>query len=326
MNIQSKNKYENQNEDDSLIIGKSTDIEIYNNSGTKLDLSVCKEEIKIMKYIGDLEKLDLETAQIFSNNGIDVFNAADDFFNDICHPFDNPFNKDITINDRRNDIYQNTSFCQDGCRYGGMNYNLMTANCLCNSSLIQEDSDFIDSEKDKINFKTLSNVFIANLFKFNYEVVKCYKLVINIKYLIHNIGFYSFSAMLLSQIIFIIIYLVKSVKSLRIFMRKFQNKNGMTNIRRRNLNIINIFGGNYRNKNKKSKFKLKATPPTRRKITVKSSKQNKILLNNLKELRVNNQNKKGLNKNIDVLNNQSQPSSGTKINSTNNMLNFLILL
>ena len=43
-------------------------------------------------------------------------------------------------------------------------------------------------------------------------------------------------------------------------------------------------------------------------------------MNNLKELRVNNQNKKRLNKNIDVLNNQSQPSSGTKINSTNNML------
>ena len=107
LNIQSKNKYENQNEDNSLIIGKNPYIEIYNNSGVKLDLSICKEEIKIMKHIGDIEKLDLETAQIFSNNGIDVFNAADDFFNDICHPFNNPFNKDITINDRRNDIYQN---------------------------------------------------------------------------------------------------------------------------------------------------------------------------------------------------------------------------
>ena len=109
LNIQSKNKYENQNEDNSLFIGKNSYIEIYNNSGVKLDLSICKEEIKIMKHIGDIEKLDLETAQIFSNNGIDVFNAADDFFNDICHPF----NKDITINDRRNDIYQNVTFCQN---------------------------------------------------------------------------------------------------------------------------------------------------------------------------------------------------------------------
>ena len=83
----------------------------------------------------------------------------------------------------------------------------MTANCLCNSSLIQEDYDFTDSEKEKINFKTLSKVFIANLFKFNYEVVKCYKLVINIKYLIHNVGFYSFSAMFLSQIICVRYYL-----------------------------------------------------------------------------------------------------------------------
>ena len=125
MNIQSKNKYINQNDENgSLIIGKNTYIEIYNNSDAKLDLSICKNEIKIMKYRGNIEKLDLETAQIFSNNGIDVFNVADDFFNDICHPFDNPYNKDITINDRRNDIYQNLTFCQVGCKYNGVNYSL----------------------------------------------------------------------------------------------------------------------------------------------------------------------------------------------------------
>ena len=236
LNIQSKNNYENQNEDDSLIIGKSTYIEIYNNSGTKLDLSVCKEEIKIMKYIGDIEKLDLETAHIFSNNGIDVFNAADDFFNDICHPFDNPFNKDITINDRRNDIYQNVTFCQNGCKYNGVNYSLSYVNCLCNSSFFQDeknnDINTINTTQEFINFKVLSKVFIENLLNFNFRIIKCYNLVLNIKILIPNIGFYCMSSMLVIQIILFFIYLIKKLNPLKKFILIFkinQDKNNYLN-------------------------------------------------------------------------------------------------
>ena len=85
-----------------------------------------------MKYIGNPGELDIESAKIFSKQRIDVFNAEDDFFNDICCPYNIPDNKDIIINDRRNDIYQNATFCQNGCIYEGINYNLMAANCLCN--------------------------------------------------------------------------------------------------------------------------------------------------------------------------------------------------
>ena len=62
-----------------------------------------------MKYIGDVEKLNMESAKDFSTQGIDVFNAKDNFFNDICHPFSNKNCTDIIINDRRTDIYQNIS-------------------------------------------------------------------------------------------------------------------------------------------------------------------------------------------------------------------------
>ena len=39
------------------------------------------------------------------------------------------------------DIYQNVSFCQSGCTYTGMNYELMTANCICDSNIIQNELD-----------------------------------------------------------------------------------------------------------------------------------------------------------------------------------------
>ena len=101
----------NLDNDKSFNLGKSTQIEIYDNSGRKLNLSICKEDIKIMKYIGDIKKLDIITAKALSTKGIDVFNAADDFFNDLCCFYNSSDGIDINIDDRRNDIYQNATFC-----------------------------------------------------------------------------------------------------------------------------------------------------------------------------------------------------------------------
>ena len=89
-----------------------------------------------MKYIGDVKELNIQSAISLSEQGIDVFNAGDAFFNDICHQYDDPDGKDIIINDRRTDIYQNATFCQNGCSYLGMNYNLMAANCKCKSNFL----------------------------------------------------------------------------------------------------------------------------------------------------------------------------------------------
>ena len=61
LNMESKkNKSEKKENDDSFNLGKNAQIEVYDSLGNKLDLSVCKENIKIMKYIGDVEELDIE--------------------------------------------------------------------------------------------------------------------------------------------------------------------------------------------------------------------------------------------------------------------------
>ena len=78
-----------------------------------------------MKFMGDTDKIVLNAAKILSEQGIDIFNPEDDFFNHICYPYNNPNKKDIIINDRRNDIFQNITFCQTGCcRYVGINLSL----------------------------------------------------------------------------------------------------------------------------------------------------------------------------------------------------------
>ena len=115
LNIESKKNESEKSEekiDNTFNLGKEVQIEIYDKLGKKLDLSICKQNIKVIKYIGDVKELNIDSAMSFSEQGIDVFNANDDFFNDICTDFDNIDGKDIIINDRRNDIYQNAKFCQ----------------------------------------------------------------------------------------------------------------------------------------------------------------------------------------------------------------------
>ena len=137
LNMESKKNESSKKEDDkSFDLGKNVQIEVYDKSGRKLNLSIC-EDIKVMKYIGDVEELDIQSAMNLASKGIDVFNPTDDYFNDICKNYDNNDGKDIIIQDRRTDIYQNVSFCQKGCEYDGMNYELMTANCICDSNSLQ---------------------------------------------------------------------------------------------------------------------------------------------------------------------------------------------
>ena len=275
LNIESKNdiQYITNNYDKSFILGKNSQIEIYDYSGRRLNLSVCQKEIKILKYLGDVDKnkLDLESAKIFSNQDIDVFDPEDDFFNDLCHNYNDLYGRDIIINDRRNDIYQNATFCQIGCEYNGIIFELNAADCLCNSNYLQEEGYNIASINSVIEvkfFKNISKVFLESLLDFNFGVLRCYNLVINTKILIHNIGFYCFSSMFFMQIIFAFVYLSKKLISLKNFMLKFQSKN--TNKNKRNINIIN--NDNYKklNNNKDPQNKLLSTPPIKKKYQLKS--------------------------------------------------------
>ena len=58
LNMESKrneSKSNSESNNNAFDVGKNTQIEIYDKSGRKLELSVCKEDIKILKYIGDLK-------------------------------------------------------------------------------------------------------------------------------------------------------------------------------------------------------------------------------------------------------------------------------
>ena len=74
-----------------------------------------------------------------------------------------------------------------------MNYDLMIANCICDSTSLQGETNFTNNEynnTETYQFKTLVKSFMANLLDFNIDIIYCYNLVFNIPILKKNIGFY----------------------------------------------------------------------------------------------------------------------------------------
>ena len=58
---------ENNDDDKSFYLRKNTQLEIYDIRGNKLNISVCENKIKIMKYLGDVNQLDFNLSRVFQN-------------------------------------------------------------------------------------------------------------------------------------------------------------------------------------------------------------------------------------------------------------------
>ena len=242
----------------SLNIGKKTLFNIFDSSGRKLDISLCEENIKLTHNISDIIEIDLINAESFSKQNIDVFNSNDRFFNDLCHPYDNEDGKDIIIKDRINDIYQNVTFCQVGCSYKGINYDLLTANCDCKTQLMQEIFSNITKEEEKsehdeiVNIKSLSKAFSSNLLIFNYKVITCSDLVFDLNILKNNIGFYCFLILIITQITLLVFFLYKKLTPIKSFMLNIASNNQDNN--KNNPTKKKVLKKKLKSKKKKFKF------------------------------------------------------------------------
>ena len=83
-NNNKKKKSSGNNNENSINLGTFSQLEIYDFSGRKLNLSVCAKSITLLKYIGDVEEININSAKNYAEKGIDIFNASSDFFNDLC--------------------------------------------------------------------------------------------------------------------------------------------------------------------------------------------------------------------------------------------------
>ena len=240
------------------------------------------------------------------NNGYDLFNIKDPFYNDICTPYKSVNDTDVILYDRKNDFYNNNyTTCQSNCHYSAFDSKYKLLKCEC--KVIVDDFDVNDFHKfsQKI-FKNFYNVLENS----NYKVMKCYKLVFNWKYLRKNIGNFIVLTLFAFYLGFFIIYLIQGIKPLQQKIKK---------------NIYN----NLKNQTKQTNFPPKKKPTLLennstiiRKKKKKKNKRKSGKLYNKKEK--NNKSEKTYN-NKDLLRSKAKLNSleETKSKSKLNIKNIL---
>ncbi len=191
--------------------------EIYNPYTLEvLDLSCCKESDIIMNIP---VKLDPETAFLFdslSKYNYNLFDPNDSFYNDICAVYKTENGTDIILEDRKNDFYKNNgnkTLCQNECSL--KKYNSANKKAECECSIQKEINDLdLNEVKNSFNQTNIINNFYGILKNSNYLVLKCYKLVFNLKNIFKNIGMIIMTIILIISIILIIIHYKKEQKKI----------------------------------------------------------------------------------------------------------------
>ena len=169
-------------------ISTQVEYEILNpKNGDKLNLSLC-ENIKINIYAPvDIDSDTFDLISQMKEQGYDIFNPNDSFYNDICTPYSSINGTDVNINDRKKDFYNsNITLCEETCEYKSFDVNTLKVNCECDAK------SKINTDTDDVGFS--ANILLKNFYSFNkytnYKVLKCYNLVFNLKRLKKNIGSY----------------------------------------------------------------------------------------------------------------------------------------
>ena len=195
-----KKEYNIKDEDDLLIF--KTDFynndssivyvqyEIYNPYNYKyIPLDICSNvDININFPINlddDIESLYLS----LSNDGYNLFDSNDSFYNDICTTYTTQNGTDITLLDRKQLIYDNNKnvfLCQEGCEFISYNETTKKSKCNCN---VQKEESITDIKQIKFTKEEIVDNFLMSSLKHsNFKVIKCYKLIFSKKGQIKNIG------------------------------------------------------------------------------------------------------------------------------------------
>ena len=171
---------------------------IFDSKGNKLNLEYC-EGLNTEVYYPIRNKDDIlsEEAITMKNEGIDIFNPNDPFFNDICFPY-STLGNDVLLKDRRESMYKEVSFCEDGCYYEEIDYISQKAKCKCQTKTeFAQEYQELSEIKDKDSF--------PNALPFlNIVVVKCYVLFPVWNSIKNNIAFWLMDSITLIMIISII--------------------------------------------------------------------------------------------------------------------------
>ena len=164
------------------------------NNLTKLDLNFCKNE-----------KIEV-SIPVSIEEDINKYNSSSDYYNDICSTTTSKSGTDISIKDRRNEyIDNNMTLCEEGCKLIDYDYETENAKWSWDIKInIPFLSDDININKD---YLLKSFIDITNIANFN--LMKCYNIVLYIYNLKNNHGFYIILSIMSIYLICLILFYAK---------------------------------------------------------------------------------------------------------------------
>jgi hypothetical protein len=245
-----------------------------------MNLSICEgKQIDIYPPV-DLNQNLYNLAKNLKEQGYDLFDSSDPFYNDICSPYNSLDNTDVLIKDRKYDFYDpNITLCEDTCEYKEFDIISLKARCQCNiKTEIKSDNEV----------KFSPNKIIENFYKVdkytNIKVFVCYKLVFSLKGQKKNYGSYI---LIVISFIFMIIMIsnfatIKNkMKSIfKIISTKYISMVNELNKKKKGRNTLFKNKGKIKNKeNFKSNVKRKKNkvnnPKKKKNFNIKNVNNNK---------------------------------------------------
>ena len=223
---------------------------IFTMDGIELNLDICKDS-KIQYNI----PLDITEKDLYK------YDPNSDFYKDICFQYTSESGTDMTNYDRKNQFNEkNMALCENDCEYKEYDKDDKKVICDCKVKNIFNTLDEIDKGKLLKKFSNFKSIF-------NFEVIKCLKLLFSIKGLKYNIGSYITLSIILIHLINIIIFGLKGYYLFfdRINIITEHNLNNDIDVKNKDFKkSINITNLNKTKTMKSKKNKIKSSPPKAR--------------------------------------------------------------
>ena len=217
--------YYHINQNDSLIIltlekvtNDSTEramlYEVYEPyNKTKLNLSIC-DNTTISIFIPVVLSEELQNLyNQAKEDGYDIFDLNDAFYNDKCTPFTTPNGTDILLSDRITYYFHNNeTLCQSNCEFSNYDFETQYLECSCDTSNSEIPTKDIESFTPKTFYESFYDVLKFS----NYKVLWCYKLAFHINSITINKGSIIAIVYFIIYFIFLLIYIFKGITSFQL--------------------------------------------------------------------------------------------------------------
>ena len=235
-------------------VGYDVYSKLFGKALVKLNLTAC-ENIKISILI-----------PVKINEPLDKLNSSSGYYNDICYTTTSKDGTDITLRDRKKEYANGDKIvCQEDCVFSDYDYNTFKAKCDCKAKESSTSIIDIDMDKDKLlkNIKDIKNFA-------NFNLLVCYKKLLNAKGLLKNIGSYILLFILLFHLFSIIYFynkqfplmknkikdIIFGISEKHLLKRKNPKKKKESLNKKKNDKNKNLIANNINKDNKISKKKI----------------------------------------------------------------------